>query len=219
MSLDELAAEYERRLMVTPEISAKRKNTGSYYTPLALVELVLDEALQPLIDESLTASTPRGRIERLFGLTFCDPSCGAGVFLIAAARRVAQALAEQTTLLAEPGRRTPLGAPDPSPDMTLRSIREVTANLAHGVDLSESAAELCKIALWLQAMDPDGPNAFLSANIRVGNALLGTTPALLAAGIPDAAFVALVGDDKKVVAALKKRNKAERETVHAEGLF
>ena len=73
------------------------------------------------------------------------------------------------------------------------------------------AAELAKVSLWLEALEPGKPLAFLDANIRVGNALLGTTPALLAQGIPDEAFTALTGDDKTVVTALRKRNKAERE--------
>ena len=50
--------------------------------------------------------------------------------------------------------------------------------------------------LWLEALQPGRPLSFLDAHIKVGNALLGTTPALLAAGLPDAAFVALTGDDK-----------------------
>ena len=73
------------------------------------------------------------------------------------------------------------------------------------------AAELAKVSLWLEALEPGKPLAFLDAHIRVGNALLGTTPALLAQGIPDEAFTALTGDDKTVVTALRKRNKAERE--------
>lgn len=41
-----------------------------------------------------------------------------------------------------------------------------------------------------------------------GNALLGATPSLLEKGIPDAAWDAIEGDDKKTASALKKRNKA-----------
>jgi hypothetical protein len=40
---------------------------------------------------------------------------------------------------------------------------------------------------------------------------LGGTPQLVAAGIPDGAFVALEGDDKKWVTSLRKRNRAERD--------
>src|SRR5262249_30045847 len=51
----------------------------------------------------------------------------------------------------------------------------------------------------------------LDHHIRVGNSLLGTTPELIAAGLPDEAFTPIERDDKKACAALKKRNRAERE--------
>ena len=72
------------------------------------------------------------------------------------------------------------------------------------------AADLAKVSLWLEAMTPGRPLSFLDHHIKVGNALLGTTPALLAKGIPDAAYVALTGDDKPTVSSWKKRNAAER---------
>jgi hypothetical protein len=53
--------------------------------------------------------------------------------------------------------------------------------------------------------------SFLDHHIRVGNSLLGATPALIATGLPDDAFTAIEGDDKKACAVLKKRNKAERQ--------
>ncbi len=78
----------------------------------------------------------------------------------------------------------------------------------YGVDLNPLAAELAKVSLWLEAMEPGKPLSFLDAHIRVGNSLLGTTPALLADGVPDDAFKPLTGDDKKVATAMRKRNKA-----------
>ena len=54
------------------------------------------------------------------------------------------------------------------------------------------------------------PFPFLDAHFRVGNSLLGTTPALLRHNIPDAAFAALGDDDKTWTSKLKARNKAER---------
>jgi hypothetical protein len=76
------------------------------------------------------------------------------------------------------------------------------------------AAELAKVSLWLEALEPGKPLSYLDQNIRVGNSLLGVTPALLAEGLPDAAFTAIEGDDRKVVAALKKQNAAERQGQH-----
>jgi hypothetical protein len=72
------------------------------------------------------------------------------------------------------------------------------------------AAELAKVTLWLEAMEPGKPLAFLDPNIRVGNSLLGTTPKLLAGGVPDEAYKPLEGDDRSVVTVLKRQNAKEK---------
>jgi hypothetical protein len=72
------------------------------------------------------------------------------------------------------------------------------------------AAELCRVSLWLEALEPGKPLSFLDHHIRVGNSLLGTTPELIAAGLPDDAFKPIEGDDNAACAELKKRNRAER---------
>jgi hypothetical protein len=79
------------------------------------------------------------------------------------------------------------------------------------------AVELAKVSLWLEGLEPGRPLAFLDANLRPGNALLGTTPALLAAGVPEAALKPLAGDDRKVAALLARRNRSER--IGADDLF
>ena len=81
----------------------------------------------------------------------------------------------------------------------------------YGVDLNDLAIEITKVALWLEAFDAGRPFPFLDAHFRVGNALLGTTPALLKQNIPDTAFAALGDDDKDWTTKLKARNKAERQ--------
>ena len=73
------------------------------------------------------------------------------------------------------------------------------------------AVELCKVSLWMEAVEPGKPLSFLDHHIVCGNSLLGTTPKLLADGIPEDAFNALEGDDKKVVSELRKRNREERK--------
>ena len=73
------------------------------------------------------------------------------------------------------------------------------------------AAELCRVSLWLEALEPGKPLSFLDHHIRVGNSLLGTTPELIEAGLPDEAFKPQQGDDRKICTGLRRRNKAERE--------
>lgn len=199
-SIDQVAADYEHALHRLPGRAQARKRAGAHYTPAELVETLIDEALQPLIDEAVDQPTVVDRITALAAITVCDPACGSGAFPAAAARRIGCALAVEDT-----------GVLDPTDDQLRLAVRAVVARNIHGVDLSAMAVELCKAALWLEGFHLDLPLPHLGDKIRRGNALLGATPALLAAGIPDAAYTTLDGDDPKVVAELRRRNAAERD--------
>jgi hypothetical protein len=174
-----------------------RKTSGSYYTPTSLIDLVLDEALDPILDEK---EREKDAEAALLGITVCDPACGSGHFLVAAARRIATRVAAIRT-----------GESDPTPTDVQHALHDVVARCIYGVDFNPMAAELAKVSLWLEAMEPGRPLSFLDAHIKVGNALLGTTPRLIAEGIPDAAFDPIEGDDKRYASSLKKRNKQERD--------
>lgn len=173
-----------------------RKTSGSYYTPTDLVELVLDTALDPVLDQAEKSEDPEAA---LLALKVCDPTIGSGHFMVAAARRIATRVAMVRT-----------GEVDPTPTTISDAMHDVVARCIYGVDLNPMAADLAKVSLWLEAMTPGKPLSFLDHHIKVGNGLLGTTPALLYAGIPDIAFVALSGDDKPTVNSWKKRNSTER---------
>jgi hypothetical protein len=175
----------------------ERKTTGSYYTPSSLVELLLDTALDPVLDRASDMDDP---VAALLDVTVCDPACGSGHFLIAAARRIARRVAAAES-----------GELEPPPDAVRSALRRVVSRCIYGVDVNPMAAELAKVTLWLEAMEPGRPLAFLDPHIRVGNSLLGVTPKLLADGIPDDAYKPLEGDDRRVVAALKKQNAQERD--------
>ncbi|XRQ09277.1 Eco57I restriction-modification methylase domain-containing protein [Actinomadura welshii] len=178
-----------------------RKTSGSYYTPSSLIDTLLDSALEPVIDDAVkSGNTPEEQEDALLALTVCDPACGSGHFLVAAARRIAKRLAFVRT-----------GDPEPSNKAIRHALRDVVSRCIYGVDINPMAVELAKVSLWLEALEPGKALTFLDAHIKVGNALLGTTPKLLDAGLPDDAFKAIEGDDKKWVTALKKRNKVERE--------
>ncbi|MFJ9371322.1 Eco57I restriction-modification methylase domain-containing protein [Nocardia sp. NPDC101769] len=174
-----------------------RKKSGSYYTPSALIDLVLDEALDPLIDEALRTANPE---QSLLALTVVDPACGSGHFVVAAARRIASAVATIRT-----------GDTEPNPAALRAATADVIEHCVYGVDLNDLAIEITKVALWLEAFDAERPFPFLDAHFRVGNALLGTTPKLLRDNIPDAAFVTLGDDDSDWNKKLKARNKSERQ--------
>ena len=177
-----------------------RKKSGSYYTPSELIDVVLNEALDPLIAEALGAKTPQERERRFSSLAVVDPACGKWAF-----RCRRQPVGSLLLLLrCERRYRTEsCGGP--------RGDRRVIERCMYGVDLNDLAIEITKVASWLEAFDAGRPFPFLDAHFRVGNALLGTTPALLKQNIPDAAFVALGDDDKDWTSKLKARNKAERQ--------
>jgi hypothetical protein len=148
----------------------------------------------------------------LLALKVCDPAVGSGHFLVGAAHRLARHLARVRALAQ--------GESEPSPLLYQHALRDVIGRCLYGVDANPMSAELCRVSLWLEALEPGKPLAFLDHHIRVGNSLLGATPALIAAGLPDDAFTTIEGDDafttiegddKKACAVLKKRNKAERQ--------
>ncbi|MGC9495645.1 Eco57I restriction-modification methylase domain-containing protein [Streptomyces sp. WG7] len=223
LDAEELGSIYESLLELVPKHDATertfelvelagnaRKTTGSYYTPSSLIECLLDSALDPVIDDAVKRGEIRATrsgqpdpgpaiVEELLNLTVCDPACGSGHFLVAAARRIAKRVAavrEQN--------------PEPTIDAVRHALHEVVARCIYGVDLNPMAVELAKVSLWLEALEPGKPLGFLDAHIKHGNALIGATPALLAEGIPDDAFKPIEGDDKKVASAIKKRNATER---------
>jgi hypothetical protein len=205
-SMLELVPHYDpdtRAYTLTVFAGNERKGSGSYYTPTPLVECLLDSALDPLLDEATAEGTSEEKVAALLDLTICDPACGSGHFLVAAARRMAKRIAAEETGEAEP------------PEIAVRrALRRVVGRCIYGVDINPMSVELAKISLWMEALEPGKPLSYLDQNIRVGNSLLGVTPALLADGLPDAAFTPIEGDNRKVSASLKRQNAAERQGQH-----
>ena len=210
---EELGSVYESLLELHPVMNAEsksfelstaagneRKTTGSYYTPDSLVQCLLDSALDPVVEERLKGKKGEEAEKALLDMKVCDPACGSGHFLIAAAHRLARHLARVRT-----------GENEPSPNAYQHALRDIIGHCVYGVDINPMAVELCKVSLWMEAIEPGKPLSFLDHHIQCGNSLLGTTPALLAKGIPDAAFKAIEGDDKERVKLLKKDNKKERK--------
>ncbi len=194
LSVQQLGSIYERlleheivreggQIVVRPNVFA-RKGSGSYYTPDALVNLLLTETLEPLV---------RGRgAEQLLELKVCDPAMGSGHFLVSLvdylADRVIAALAE-----AEAGGQGRLG------DRIEAIRRRITANAkqhgwsidpeqlddrhivrrmvlkrcVYGVDKNPMAVELAKVSLWLHTFTVGAPLSFLDHHLRCGNSLFG----------------------------------------------
>lgn len=193
---EELGSVYEALLELQPELNtdagtfklkvvggSERKTSGSFYTHTDLINQLLKTALDPVIEDALTGTHPE---TSLLNLKVCDPACGSGHFLIAAAHRIAKKLAYIRT-----------GDAEPSPEESRSALRGVISHCIYGVDMNPMAVELCKVNLWLEAIDPGKPLSFLDHRIQCGNSLIGATPALIAGGIKNDAFHPIEGDEKE----------------------
>ena len=223
LNTEELGSVYEGLLELHPHVDqvggrmqlsygaaagSDRKTTGSYYTPDELVKLLIESALLPVIQERLSkAPTIEAKIQALLAIRVLDPACGSGHFLLAAGRRLALDLA-----------RLRAGDDEPSEALRQQCLREVVAHCLYGVDKNPMAVELCKVALWIEAIDPGKPLSFLDAHIQCGDSLVGVfDPKVLEQGIPDEAYKALTGDNPTVCTSLKRDNASYRKTSRTGG--
>ena len=215
LDVEELGSVYESLLEFHPAIDpdsagrlgfqliagSERKTTGSYYTPPELVGELIKSALEPVIAERMKTS-PAKQEKALLSIRVCDPACGSGHFLLAAARRIGKELARVRT-----------GEDEPAPERVREAIRDVISHCVYGVDKNPLAVDLCRVALWLESHTADKPLTFLDHRIRNGDSLIGVFNLdVLKNGIPDKAFEPLEGDDKPTARELKKRNKEELTT-------
>ena len=218
LNTEELGSVYEGLLELHPQLEQQgsqwqlsygggagsdRKTTGSYYTPDALVQELIKSALIPVIDDRLSKAHGQAEQEQaLLKIKVIDPACGSGHFLLAAGRRLAVALAQVRA-----------GDDQPSEDDRQHALRDVVAHCIYAVDKNPMAVELCKVALWIEAIDPGKPLSFLDAHIQCGDSLVGVfDPKVLEEGIPDGAFKPLAGDEASACKKLKSANTSAKRT-------
>ncbi|MGB7124157.1 MAG: hypothetical protein WBE40_04790 [Thermoplasmata archaeon] len=208
MGSEELGSIYESLLELRPAINtdaptfalsaiggSERKTSASYYTRTSLINAVLDSALDPLLDEAESQPTPQAAI---LSLKICDPASGSGHFLIASAQRMGKRLAKVRT-----------GEDEPPPTAVRSAVRDVISHCLYGVDLNPMAVELCKVSLWLEAIEPGKPLTFLEHRIRCGNSALGMVPSQAIAEIPEGAFEPTPSDDHEEARRAKRQNSLE----------
>ncbi|MDM7323466.1 MAG: N-6 DNA methylase [Thermus sp.] len=218
LDVEELGSIYESLLDNHPVVDQKplqfhfvrgdeRKGTGSYYTPDSLVDLVLKQALDPVVEERLKGAgpDPEAQEKALLSLKVLDPAAGSGHFLLGAARRMARRLAQVRT-----------GEEEPSPQAYRQAVRDVVTHCIYGVDKNPLAVELCRVALWMESHAPGTPLAFLDHRIRHGDSLLGLMDLeALRKGIPEGAFAPREKpwEGLKTLKARKKRESTGHTTV------
>ena len=194
--------ETDRRHGFRLAAGTERKQTGSYYTPPELVRELVDSALVPLVEAKLQAAkTPDAKEQALLSLRVCDPAAGSGHFLLAAARRIARELA-----------RVRSGEEEPAPTEYRTALRDVVRNCIYAVDKNPLAVDLCKVALWIESHAAGLPLSFLDHHIKCGDSLVGVWDIdVLETGIPDDAYKAVTGDDRKAAPQYRNRNRLERK--------
>ena len=144
--------------------SDDRKSSGAFYTPQALVEEVVERALESLFPGSGRRTSDAPALERLRRIRVLDPACGSGAFLVHVLERIA--------LL-----RIACGESGSVADVR----RRVLMTSIFGVDLNPMAVWLCELRLWLSIViesaesDPMRvvPLPNLDRHIRVGDSLAG----------------------------------------------
>ena len=226
MDTEELGSLYEGMLELVPQIvndsgtltfrlldssGNERKSTGSYYTPDFLVQNLIKTALDPVIAQKLNDNSQNPE-QALLSLKVIDPACGSGHFLLAAARRIANELAQV---------RAQSKFQELTPELYRHSLHEVISKCIYGVDINPMAIELARMGLWLEGFAENEPLSFLDHHLQVGNSLLGVMDLkTLKLGIAPDAYKAASAtykgfglSDKEVCAVLKKKNDQARKTL------
>jgi len=215
LDVEELGSVYESLLEFHPDIATtgsrptfdlvlagrERRSTGSHYTPPELVAPLIQHALEPVLAERLAAATTAQQKERaILSMKVCDPACGSGHFLLAAARRLGKELAKVRT-----------GEDEPAPERVREAIRDVVTHCVYGVDKNPLAVELCRVALWLESHAGGKPLTFLDHRIRCGDSLVGVFDlSVLESGIPDEAYKPVGSDDRPAARRARDHNRIER---------
>lgn len=159
-SAPEFGPVYEHLLAARP--GQARDTQGSWFTPPGIAGFVSQFALDLQLDRLAETDDPNDMLQVLA----VDPACGAGVFLIAAARHIAARFAQRCF-----GTDIPQAVHMVMPDVLTECV--------FGIDIDPIAVELSKAALWLEVGDTM-PFDFMDRNVICGNALERDEPPKLA---------------------------------------
>jgi type II restriction/modification system DNA methylase subunit YeeA len=132
----------------------ERASGGVWYTPPELADFMTRFSIAPVLDRLADATDPASVLDVLA----LDPACGAGVFLVSAARLIANRYAG---LIAKA---------EPTDWMVAHVMPEVLSECVFGVDIDPVAVDLAKSALWLE-IDGVEPITFMDRNVICGDAL------------------------------------------------
>lgn len=186
--LEQLRSQPER-LEATPQRKpvGKRKREGIYYTPQFVTEYLVKETLGTCLDDRFDGlarahhvdpkrgaggnaarqwfNYQRAKLDCLQRFRVCDPACGSGAFLIQAFDQLEAIYADVLDELCDTDGKKYEKLRD---DIKPRILRD---NL-FGVDLSDQAVEITRLALWIRSAQRGRKLTDLSHNILHGNSLV-----------------------------------------------
>jgi len=160
--------------------TAERRRSGSHYTPRALTEPIVTEALRPWLENCNGKPTA----EQVLALKLCDPAMGSGAFLVALCRYLARWL---VAAWEDPG--GPGFPPDfrKEWDKDLYARRLIAQRCLYGVDKNPFAVNLAKLSLWLVTLSKDLPFTFVDHALKCGDSLVGVSRKEIEAALRGAA--------------------------------
>ena len=173
--------------------SGVRKATGSYFTKPFAVEHLLNNALEPALDDHISrldrlweSGDDAALAEAFFDFRCADIAMGSAHFLVAAVDRIEARLSAWLTLhpvaavTAELDRLRSaaldaLGDLADSTEIERSSLlrRQVARHCIYGVDKNGVAVELARLAIWVHTFVPGLPLSFLDHNLVEGDSLTG----------------------------------------------
>ncbi|WP_260483218.1 Eco57I restriction-modification methylase domain-containing protein [Sphingomicrobium flavum] len=186
---DILGSVYERFLGKRIEVSPKgklsielkpeyRKQGGVFYTPTNIVQFIIENTIDPWIDEHDADAVRKIRV--------CDPACGSGAFLVEAYRHLCRRITERYLKNEKLKARFLLEKSNRVFKLKLDEKKKILKDCIFGIDIDATAVELTKLSLLLAVLeDEDGkdidrqlalfhervlPN--LTSNIACANSLL-----------------------------------------------
>jgi type I restriction-modification system DNA methylase subunit len=172
------------------ERSDERREGGIFYTPVPVVEYIVETTLGKRLDNILNdvrdeLSSDDADFEKAYNIfsrvedvRVVDISCGSGSFLIKAYDEFIRAYDEYDELLKE-ARSDEMGLSEYS---TVQSRpkdyrQRILKNNIFGVDLDSQATEIASVNLFLKALNQgEAVPTMLEKNIRRGNSLLNGSP-------------------------------------------
>lgn len=170
---------------------ADRRATGTHYTPKQLTEMMVKEALEPVVYIGPAEGLPRAEWKlkspaEILDLKVCDPAMGSGAFLVQACRYLGDRLVDAWEQAESEGRviNANGAVTDFPPDEPMSKVQEdrlvearrlVAERCLYGVDINPLAVELAKLSLWLVTISKGRPFGFLDHNLKSGDSLLGVS--------------------------------------------